>query len=74
MTANNSAHGGVAPKMAGIVHIIVSAETTKDGLTELPDHAVPPGLVAAGVGEDIVSHLGKFDDTIEFPICKGSER
>jgi restriction endonuclease Mrr len=29
-------------------------------------------LAAAGVGENIASHLGKFDGTIEFPIGKQS--
>ena len=64
--------GHDAPQTVGIVHIIVSAETTKDGLTVLPDHAVPPVLAAEGVGEDIASHLGKYDGIIEFPIGKQS--
>ena len=70
MSANNPAHGSVTPRTVGVVHIIVPGETTKDGLAELPDHAVPPVLAGATVGKNIASHLGKFDGVIKLPIGK----
>ncbi len=70
MSAANPAHGRVTPQTVGIVHIIVSGETTKDGLRELPDLTVPPVLAGATVGKNIASHLGKFDGVIKLPIGK----
>ncbi len=70
MTANNLTHGGITAQTVDVVHVVVATKTAKNGLAELPDHAMPPVLAGTTVGKNIASHLGKLDSIIQLPISK----
>ena len=56
LAADNPAHGGITTQTIGIVHVVVSAKTAKDGLTELTRYAVPSILAGTAVVENTLGH------------------
>ena len=62
------AHGAITTQTIGIVHIVVSAKTAKDGLTELPRHAVPSILAGTAVVENTLGHLSQAEGIVKLPI------
>jgi len=70
MTANNPTHGGITAQTVGVVHVVVATKTAKNGLAELPDHAMPPVLAGTTVGKNIASHLSKFNGGIKLSVGK----
>ncbi len=65
LAADNPTHGGIASQTVGIVHVVISTKTAKEGLAEMPRHAVPCVLARTVVAENIPGHLGKFESVIE---------
>jgi hypothetical protein len=51
LAANNPSHRRIMPQPLGVVHILVSRETAKDGLPKHPGQCVSPILAGAGIGE-----------------------
>ncbi len=58
----------IAFQTLGIVHVIVPAKASENGLVELPDKTVATVLPTTGVGECVPGNLGQSDRIIQFPI------
>ncbi len=50
MCADNPPHDRVEAEPVGIVHVVVAAKATENGLTELPDKTVATVLPTTGSG------------------------
>ncbi len=61
---------GVTAQTVGVVHVVVATRTAKNGLAELPDHAMPPVLAGTTVGNNIASHLSKVNGGIKLSASK----
>ena len=70
MAADDPPHGGITAQTVGVVHVVVATKTAKNGLAELPDHAMPPVLAGTTVGKNIASHLSKFNGGIKLSVSK----
>ena len=68
MTANNPTHGGITAQTVGVVHVVVPAKASENGLTELPDHAMPPVLAGTAVLEKTPGHLGQAKGIVKLPV------
>ena len=53
LASNNPTHGGITSKALSVVHVFITADTSKQRLAELSRHAVPSVLA----GTDIVKHV-----------------
>ena len=53
LVSNNPTHGGITSKALSVVHVFITADTSKQRLAELLRHAVPSVLA----GTDIVKHV-----------------
>ena len=58
--------GGI--ETVGVVHVVVSAKTAKDGLTELPRYAVPSILAGTAVVENTLGHLSQAEGIVKLPV------
>jgi len=72
MTANNPTHGGITAQTVGVVHVVVATKTAKEGLAELPDHAMPPVLAGTTVLEKTPGNLGQAKGIVKLPIGQKS--
>ena len=61
-------HRRIAPQPVGVVHVLISGETSIDGLTQQSDNVVPAVLARPAVSQDIARQGGEAKGTIEFPI------
>ncbi len=52
----------------GIVHVVVAAKASENGLTEHSDNAVAAVLPATGVRECVPGNLGQSDRIVQFPL------
>jgi hypothetical protein len=52
----------------GVVHILVSRETAKDGLPKHPGQCVSPILAGAGIGESFARQRRQPQRVVEFAI------
>ncbi len=68
MAADDPPHGRVEAESVGIVHVVVPAKASEDGLAELPDKTVTTVLPATGVRECVPGDLGQSDRIIQFPV------
>ncbi len=68
MTADNPPHDRVEAEPVGIVHVVVAAKASENGLTELTDKTVATVLPTAGVRECVPGNLDQSDRIIEFPV------
>ncbi len=68
MTANNPTHGGIAAQTVGVVHVTVAAKTAKNGLAELPEHAMPPVLAGTAVLEKTSGNLGQAKSIVKLAV------
>lgn len=57
-TANNPPHGRITSEALGIIHIFITANTTKYRLAELTRHTVPTVLACSIVLEKNPGNLG----------------
>ena len=72
MAADDPPHGGITAQTVGIVHVVVATKTAKEGLAELPDHAMPPVLSGTAVLEKTPGNLGQAKDIVKLPIGEKS--
>ena len=68
LAADDPPHDRVEAEPVGIVHVVVPAKASENGLAELPDKTVAAVLPATGVRECIPGNLGQSDRIIQFPI------
>ncbi len=72
LAADDPAHGGITAQTVGIVYVFITAKTAKDGLTELPDHAMPPILASTAVLEKTPANLGQAKGVVKLPVGEQS--
>ena len=78
LAADNPPHGRIEAEPVGIVHVVVSAEASGNGLAELPGKTVASILPTTGVSEHVPGNLGQAENIIQFPVRQqprvGSDR
>ena len=70
LAADNPPHGGITSKTLGVVHILITANTSKQRLAEQACHAVPPILAGTAVVENIPGNLGQAKGIIKLSISE----
>jgi len=68
MAADDPPHDRVEAEPVGIVHVVVPAKASENGLAEQPDKTVATVLPTTGVREYIPANLGQSDRVIQFPV------
>ncbi len=68
MTADDPPHRRVETEPVGIVHVVVAAKASENGLAELPDKTVATVLATTGVREHVPGNLAQSDCIIQFPV------
>ena len=68
--ADNPAHRRIVPQPLGVIHILVSGETTKYRLSKQPGQCIPAILASACIGQRITRHHGQADRIVEFAISE----
>ena len=68
LAADNPPHGRIEAEPVGIVHVVVSAEASENGLAELPGKTVASILPTTGVSEHVPGNLGQPESIIQFPV------
>ncbi len=61
LAADDPPHDRVEAEPVGIVHVVVSAEASENGLAELPNKTVTTILPTTGVRECVPGNLGQSD-------------
>ncbi len=59
---------GSRPSRVGIVHVVVPAKASENGLAKLPDKTVTTILPTTGVREHVPGNLAQSDRIIQFPV------
>ncbi len=72
MAADDPPHDWIEAEPVGVVHVVVAAKASENGLTELPDKTVTTVLPATGVREYVPGNLGQSDRIIQFPVRQQS--
>ena len=62
----------ITTQTVGVVHVVVATKTAKEGLAELPDHAMPPVLAGTAVLEKTPGNLGQAKGIVKLPIGEKS--
>ena len=68
MAADDPLHDRVEAEPVGIVHVVVPARASENGLAELPDKTVTTVFPTTGVRECVPGNLSQSDRIIQFPI------
>ena len=68
LSADDPPHRRIAPQPVGVVHVLISGETSIDGLTQQSDNVVPAVLARPAVSQDIARQGDEAKGVIEFPI------
>ena len=68
MAADDPPHDRVEAEPVGIVHVVVPAKASENGLAELPDKTVTTVLPTTGVREYVPGNLGQSDRIIQLPV------
>ncbi len=68
MAADDPAHDRVEAEPVGIVHVVVPAKASENGLAELPYKTVTTVLPTTGVREYVPGNLGQSDRIIQLPV------
>ena len=68
MAADDPAHDRVEAESVGIVHVVVPAKASENGLAELPDKTVATVPPTTGVREYVPGNLGQSDRIIQLPV------
>ena len=68
MTADDPAHDRIEAEPVGIVHVVVPAKASENGMAELPDKTVATVLPTTGVREHVPGNLAQSDSIIELPV------
>ena len=70
--ADNPAHRRIVAQALGVVHVLVSGETTKHRLPQQTDQRMATVLAGARIGERLARHRGQPECVVEFAICQQS--
>jgi len=68
MAADDPSHDWIEAEPVGIVHVVVPAKASENGLAELPDKTMATVLSTTGVRECVPGNLGQSDRISEFPV------
>ncbi len=68
LATDNPPHRRVEAEPVGIVHVVVAAKASENGLAELPDKSVATVLSTTGVRVCVPGNLGQSDRIIQFPV------
>ena len=68
MAADDPLHDWIEAEPVGIVHVVVPAKASENGLAELPDKTVATVLPTTGVRECVSGNLAQSDRIIQFPV------
>ena len=68
MAADDPSHDRVEAEPVGIVHVVVAAKASENGLAELRDKSVASIHATTGVGEHVPGNLGQSESIIQFPV------
>ena len=68
MAADDPPHDRVEADPIGIVHVVVPAEASENGLAELSNKTVATVLPTTGVREYVPGNLGQSDRIVQFPV------
>ena len=72
LAVDDPPHGRITAQTVGVVHVIVPAKTAKNGLAELPDHAMPPVFAGTAILEKTPDNLGQAKGIVKLPIGEQS--
>ncbi len=72
MAADNPPHGRITAQTVGVVHVFIAAEASKNGLAELPDHAMPPILASTAVLEKVAGNVSQAKGMVKLPVVEKS--
>ncbi len=72
LAADDPTHGGITSETAGIVDIVISAKASKDGLADLPDHAMPPILTSTAVLKKLAGNVRQAKGMVKLPVGEKS--
>jgi hypothetical protein len=68
LAADDPPHGGITAQTVGVVHVVVATKTAKNGLAELPDHAMPPILAGPAVLEKVAGNVSQAKGIVQLPV------
>ncbi len=68
MAADDPPHHWVEIEPVGIVHVVVPAKASENGLADLPDKTVATVLPTTGVRQHVPGNLARSDRIIQFPV------
>jgi hypothetical protein len=71
-TANDPPHGGITAQSVGVVHVVVPAKASENGLAKQPRHAVSPVLAGPAVLEKTPGNFGQAKGIVKLPIGEES--
>ncbi len=72
MAADDPPHGRVEAKPVGIVHVVVAAKASENGLAELPDHLMLPVFAGTAVLEKTPGNLSQAKGIVKLPVGEKS--
>ena len=70
--ADNPAHRRIVAQALGVVHVLVSGETTKHRLPQQTDQRMAAVLAGARIGERLARHRGQPECVVEFAVRQQS--
>jgi hypothetical protein len=70
LAADDPTHGGITPQTVGIVDVVISAKASKDGLADLPDHAMPPILASTAVLKKLAGNVRQAKGMVKLPVSE----
>ena len=68
LAADDPSHDRVEAEPVGIVHVVVPAKASENGLAELRDKTVATVLPTTGVRQYVAGNLAQSDRIIQFPV------
>ncbi len=74
MAADDPPHDRVEAEPVSIVHVVVPAKASENGLAKLPDKTVATVLPTTDVRECVPGNLGQSDRIVQFPVTATTPR
>ena len=68
LAPNNPTHGGITSKALSVVHVFITADTSKQRLAELLRHAVPSVLASTDIVKHVSGNLAQAKGIIKLSI------
>ena len=70
LAADDPPHCRTTSQTVGVVHVLIAAKASKDRLTVLPRHAMPPVLAGPAVLETVAGNVSQAEDIVKLPVGK----